>query len=91
MRLLSSCDPREFVSLADRTASALLKRILRFYIPVPKHELVEIWAKQKELVRDMPADLGLAEDERVEDAGLDHEDDPLPPPKSKKIRERLAA
>lgn len=92
MRLLSSCDPREFVSLADRTASALLKRILRFYIPVPKHELVAIWAKQKELVRDMPADLGLAEDERVEDAGLDHEDEPLPPPKSKKkIRERLAA
>jgi hypothetical protein len=92
MRLLSSCDPREFVSLADRAGSALLKRVLRFYIPLPKHELVAIWAKQKELVRDMPADLGLAEDERVEDAGLDHEDEPLPPPKSKKkIRERLAA
>jgi hypothetical protein len=92
MRLLSSCDPREFVSLAERASSALLKRVLRFYIPLPKNELVAIWAKQKELVRDMPTDLGLAEDERVEDAGLDHEDEPLPPPKSKKkIRERLAA
>ena len=66
--------------------------LLVIYIPIPKHELVAIWAKQKELVRDIPAHLGLAEDERVEDAGLDHEDEPLPPTRSKKkTRERLAA
>lgn len=92
MRMVSSCDPREFVSLADQAGSALMKRILRFYIPVPKDQLVEIWAKQKELLRNAPVDLGLAEDERVEDAGLDSEEEPLPPPKpKKKSRERLAA
>jgi hypothetical protein len=92
MHMLSSCDPREFVSLADNASSALMKRILRFYIPVPKDQLVEIWAKQKELLRNAPVDLGLAEDERVEDAGLDSEEEPLPPPKpKKKSRERLAA
>ena len=49
-----------------------LKRVLRFYVPVPKEELYAIWTLQKELTRsEVPADIGLAEDERVEDAGLE--------------------
>ncbi len=66
--------------------------MLRFYVPVPKEELFAIWAKQKELTRDEPtAEMGLAEDERVEDAGLDHED-PTPMTVSKlKKREGIAA
>ena len=43
---------------------------------MPKDELYAIWAMQKELTRgETTADMGLAEDERVEDAGLDHEDE----------------
>ncbi|WP_085035857.1 radical SAM protein [Ensifer aridi] len=76
LELLSSRDPREFVSLSDHASNDKVRRILRFYIPVSKDELAAIWAKQKELVRsDSMSDLGLAEDERVEDAGLDYEVD----------------
>jgi hypothetical protein len=76
LELLSSCDPREFVGLSDRAANDRVRRILRFYIPVSKDELTAIWARQKELVRlESISDLGLAEDERVEDAGLDYEED----------------
>jgi hypothetical protein len=93
MDLLSSCDPREFATLADKATTGALKRVLRFYIPIPKDELSAIWAKQKELTRGGPsAHMGLAEDERVEDAGLEPEEEPAPAPVRKsKRRERIAA
>jgi hypothetical protein len=78
MELLSSRDPREFVTLSDFAANDKVRRILRFYIPVSKDELTTIWATQKELVRlEAMSDLGLAEDERVEDAGLDYEEESI--------------
>lgn len=93
MELLSSCDPREFAGLADKATTSALKRVLRFYVPLPKEELFAIWAKQKELTRGEPtADMGLPEDERVEDAGLEQEEQPEPAPIRKpKSRERIAA
>ena len=93
IELLSSCDPRYFGELANQTKTAALKRVLRFYVPLPKDELFAIWAKQKELTRgELTADTGLAEDERVEDAGLDHEDESdLPSSRKPKSRERVAA
>ena len=76
IELLSSCAPREFAGLASQATTTALKRILRFYVPLPKEELFAIWAKQKELAQgEAPADGGLAEDERVEDAGLDYKDE----------------
>lgn len=72
--LLSSCDPREFTTLARRCTDALLKAVLQFYIPVPKDELARIWAKQKLLtVNDKQLPIGLANDEIVEDADLESE------------------
>ena len=47
LELLSSCDPREFAGLAARATTAKVKKILRFYLPLPKERLFEIWAKQK--------------------------------------------
>ena len=93
IQLLSSCDPREFAMLADRATTLALKRTLRFYVPLPKEELFAIWAKQKKLTRgEVTADMGLPEDERVEDAGLDHEEEvALPPVPRFKARQRLAA
>lgn len=80
LELLSSRDPREFVTLSDRANHDKVRRILRFYIPASKEELTSIWAKQKELVRlESISDLGLAEDERVEDAGLDYDEDAVAP------------
>lgn len=93
MELLSSCDPREFAGLTAKATTSALRRVLHFYVPLPKEELFAIWARQKELTRGEPtADMGLAEDERVEDAGLEGEDEsetlPVGKPKS---RERIAA
>ncbi len=91
--LLSSCDPRDFARLAERATTAALKHVLGFYVPVPKEELFAIWAKQKVLGRDAaPADLGLAEDERVEDAGLEDEElIPVASVRRAKVKERVAA
>lgn len=73
LALLSSCDPREFTFLPDRASSAAVSRILRFYVPKPKDELYGIWEKQRARTR-APINLGMAEDERVEDAGLDYDE-----------------
>lgn len=92
MELLSSCDPRGFSDLVGKATTTALKQVLRFYVPLPKEELFAIWAKQKELTRGEPtADMGLAEDERVEDADLEHEDESEPPVRKPKPRERVAA
>ena len=83
IELLSSCDPREFAKLEDKATTTAVRQVLRFYVPLPKDELSAIWAKQKALTRGhAAADLGLAEDERVEDAGLEYEEEPALPPKA---------
>ena len=75
IELLSSCGPSEFAGLVSRATTTTVKRVLGFYVPLPKDELYAIWEMQKKLTRgEVTADMGLAEDERVEDAGLDHED-----------------
>jgi hypothetical protein len=75
LTLLSSCDPRHFASLVGQTSSQRLGRVLSFYIPKPKTELFEIWARQKSMVRTAShPESEVAEDERVEDAGLEHDD-----------------
>ncbi len=76
MDLLSSCDPRNFVDLAESATSDRLRSILRFYVPVPKEELRAIWRKQKELkAENSYTDFNIPEDEKVEDADLDAADD----------------
>ena len=76
IELLSSCDPRHFVSLPAKATTTRLKRVLPFYVPMPKAELFAIWEDQDELARREPVfEAGLADDERVEDAGLDAEDE----------------
>lgn len=92
LHLLSSCDPREFVSLAAETSNAAIKDILPFYIPKPKDELFKIWDRNKIKVASTPE---VADEERVEDAGLDADEVPLikskPSPKSKQPRRDRAA
>jgi hypothetical protein len=92
LELLSSRDPREFFSLSQHASNDKVRRILRFYIPVPKDELTAIWTKQKELVRlESQTDLGLAEDERVEDAGLEYEEDATDVDAISKVRQKAVA
>jgi hypothetical protein len=92
LQLLSSCDPRDFGKLSDRATTKALQQILRFYVPVSKEELLAIWSKRKELTRgELTADMGLPEDERVEDAGLEYEEEALVPAPKRKAHERIAA
>jgi hypothetical protein len=72
--LLSSCDPRQFHSLAREATSVGVKRILPFYVPLSKEAEAKIWVQRR---ADLSA-LLVADDERVEDAGLEDED-PAPP------------
>ncbi len=74
--LLSSTDPRNFGSLAELATTAAVREVLPFYVPKPKDELFGIWARQKAMTRgEITADQTLPEDERVEDAGLDYEEE----------------
>jgi len=86
LALLSSCDPRDFWALGAKATTARLKRVLRFYAPVPKEELYLIWQHQRSLGSMEIANEGPAEDERVEDAGLDYEGEEAlesaPPPQT---------
>ncbi|MDE2839835.1 MAG: radical SAM protein [Chloroflexota bacterium] len=76
VELLSSCGPKHFVSLQGKATTKRLRRILPFYVPVPKSELFAIWEGQKRLAPRQPTFVNsLAEDERVEDAGLEERDE----------------
>lgn len=74
--LLSSCDPRHYHTLPDMTDDLGIRSILQFYMPRPKDELKTIWRKQAEWSAVAHA-LGVPEDERVEDAGLEADEEPI--------------
>ena len=72
LNLLSSCDPRDFHKLVKSCDDPAIKAVLRFHVPIPKEKEREIWSKQRELkALSIPVELGLTEEERVEDAGLE--------------------
>lgn len=74
--LLSSADPSRYGTLPDLTDDAGIRSILQFYMPRPKHELTDIWRRQASW-QQVASDLGVPEDERVEDAGLDADEEPI--------------
>ena len=92
IELLSSCDPRHFVDLPARATTTRLRSVLPFYVPMPKPELFAIWEDQNAPARpESVFEAGLTEDERVEDAGLDAEDEsPIAPKVIEISRERVA-
>ena len=67
--LLSSVDPSRFHTLGERTLDSSIRRVLPFYVPIPKEQEMEIWKLQRARKDecDMPAE------DRVEDAGLEDE------------------
>ncbi len=72
LRLVSSCDPRDFGMLGQRTTSKSVRRVLEYYKPISKEDEACIWKAQRANGRPKPL-IGLPEDERVEDAGLQDE------------------
>lgn len=67
--LLSSVDPRNFKGLTGTTKNNKIRHILPYYFPISHAEEAVLWEKQKSM-RTSGADEP-AEDELVEDAGLD--------------------
>jgi len=90
VQLLSSCDPRYFETLVTTTTNPKIRRLLPYYVPRPKDFLAEIWKKQNDLSICKLED-DLAEDERVEDAGLDDEDEPAHVSPTRKTRSNVKA
>jgi hypothetical protein len=80
LQLLSARAPSEFSSLSDSAALSKSQReALQFYLPVPKEELRRIWSQRQRLNRsELGVVGGVPEDERVEDAGLDFDEEQPP-------------
>jgi len=71
LRLLSSCDPRDFPTLPMKTKNRRLQDILAFYCPLSKTAEAHIWASRKRQAKAAAEALPMIPDEeRVEDAGL---------------------
>jgi len=71
---LSSKDPSRYVDLIDQEADLDLKALLSFYLPLPKDEERQIWRIQRELLEEIDDPCDMPAEERVEDAGLLHDD-----------------
>jgi len=71
--LLSSVEPRDIRRLPERTATRRVREILPFYTLPSKAEEARIWELQKTQLA-----LLVPDDERVEDAGLDADDEEFP-------------
>jgi hypothetical protein len=81
LNLLSSCDARDYGRLGRETRSDRVRRVLQFYLPLSKEEERIIWDRQKAMrVEHREVEIGVAEDERVEDAGLDDDTFASPAP-----------
>jgi hypothetical protein len=74
LTLLSSCDPRDISVLPKGTTNEKIKAILPFYVPKSKEVLFKIWAEQKKMPHVEVEVVTLADDELVEDAGLDFDE-----------------
>ncbi len=85
LELLSSCDPREYRQLMKRASNQNVRRALQYYLPLSKEAETRIWERQRVVSRVSDPSLGVPEDERVEDAGLDHEDFLLPKQRRKEL------
>jgi len=68
LALLSSCEPRQIKTLVSEASDLLVRKIIRYYIPLSKAREAEIWAGQRKILQETASDI--PEDERVEDAGL---------------------
>lgn len=71
LHLLSSCDPRYFVGLENQVSNSRLKAVLRYHRALSKQQELTIWNRQCETGLRRAIQPDVADDERVEDAGLE--------------------
>jgi hypothetical protein len=75
LSLVSSCDAREFRSLAKVASTPTLRRVLRYYVPLGKAEEATIWDRNRAASAAYDSSTDVPDDERVEDAGLHSEEE----------------
>jgi hypothetical protein len=86
MELIGNVDPSAMKDQIKRATTARVRSIMRHYLPLPKEEEAEIWARQRVLKQQDHPSIVVPDEERVEDAGLNYEEPAATTPKGKSRR-----
>ena len=78
LNLISSVDPRHLPNQVKLAKSSRVRSILRHHLSLAKNEESAIWAAQRALKQRLHPSIIVPDEERVEDAGLNYEDNPIP-------------
>jgi len=78
LSLIRSVDPRDIRGQLKLATTRRVKSIMKHYLPLSKEQEREIWTRQRAIKREDNLTIVIPEDERVEDAGLNYEEGPLP-------------
>jgi len=76
--LIANVEPREMHTRIGLATTGRVKSIMRHYLPLPKNREAEIWALRREMKRQDDPSIIVPDEERVEDAGLNYEEAPIP-------------
>jgi hypothetical protein len=90
LSLVASVDPRELRGQGKLASTNRLKSIMKHYVPLPKDEEADIWARQRAMKQRVHPSIVVPDDERVEDAGL-NADEPEPATSAKMNSRKKAA
>jgi hypothetical protein len=77
LNLISSVDPRHLPNQVKLAKSSRVKSILRHHLSLAKNEESAIWAAQRAMKQQLHPSIIVPDEERVEDAGLNYEDNPI--------------
>src|ERR1017187_4084693 len=76
--LIASVDPSELHGQPRLATTSRVKSIMRHYLPIPKEDEAEIWSRQRAMKHQDDQTIIVPDEERVEDAGLNYEEAPVP-------------
>ena len=77
LNLISSVDPRHLPNQVKLAEGNRVKSILRHHLSLAKNEESAIWAAQRAMKQQPHPSVVVPDEERVEDAGLNYEDNPI--------------
>ncbi len=91
LNLISSVDPRHLPGQVKLATGSRVKSILRHHLPLSKNEEADIWAMQRSMKQQDHPSIIVPDEERVEDAGLNYEENLIPPIVKTPSRKRVMA
>lgn len=78
LSLIASVDPSELRGQLRVATTSRVKSIMKHYLPLTKDEEAEIWARQRAMKQQDHPSIIVPDEERVEDAGLNYDEAPVP-------------